>query len=40
VPRALYDQLCKAPSAGEFVNREIKRFDYEIEARRKRFRPD
>jgi KTSC domain len=40
VPEAVYDDLLAAPSAGEFVNREIKpRFRYEIEERRRRFRP-
>ena len=41
VPEAIFDDLLAAPSAGEFVNREIKpRFGYEIEERRRRFRPD
>ena len=36
----IYEALCAAPSAGEFVNRMIKpRFRCEIEPRRKRFRP-
>jgi hypothetical protein len=40
VPREVYDALISAPSAGEFVNREIKpRFAYEIEEGRRRFRP-
>lgn len=41
VPMRIYDELCAAPSAGEYVNREIKpHYRYEIEQRRKRFRPD
>ena len=41
VPKSVYDGLCDAPSAGEFVNAHIKPFHrYEIEARRRRFRPD
>lgn len=41
VPMAVYRSLLSASSAGEFVNREIKpRYRYEIEARRRRFRPD
>jgi hypothetical protein len=33
--------LLAASSAGEYVNREIKpHFRYEIEERRRRFRPD
>ncbi|MEA3038094.1 MAG: hypothetical protein QOE79_607 [Sphingomonadales bacterium] len=40
VPEAVFDGLLAAPSAGEFVNREIKpAFNYEIEERRRRFRP-
>ena len=40
VPPDIYEQLCAATSAGEFVNRFIKPFYlYEIEARRRRFRP-
>ena len=40
VPEAVFDELLAAGSAGEFVNREIKpRFRYEIEERRRRFRP-
>lgn len=36
-----YEELLAAPSAGEYVNREIKpHFRYEIEQRRRRFRPD
>ena len=39
VPEALYDALIAAPSAGEYVNREIKpRFRFEIG--RRRFRPE
>jgi hypothetical protein len=41
VPSATFDALLAAPSAGEYVNREIKQeYRFEIEARRKRFRPD
>ena len=41
VPPDAYAGLREAPSAGEYVNREIKpRFRYEIEERRRRFRPD
>ena len=41
VPLETYRELVEAPSAGEFVNREIKpRYRFEIEERRKRFRPD
>ena len=40
VPIDIYEQLCAAPSAGEYVNRHIKpHFRCEIEARRRRFRP-
>jgi hypothetical protein len=40
VPESVFDALLTAASAGEFVNREIKpRYRYEIEARRRRFRP-
>jgi KTSC domain len=40
VPEAVFDALLAAPSAGEFVNREIKpRHRCEIEERRRRFRP-
>jgi lysyl-tRNA synthetase class 2 len=40
VPEAVFDTLLAAPSAGEFVNREIKpAYDCEIEERRRRFRP-
>ena len=40
VPPETYVLLCAADSAGEFVNRRIKpRFRYEIEPRRRRFRP-
>lgn len=40
VPRAVYDALLAADSAGGFVNREIKpRYRCEIEPRRRRFRP-
>ena len=41
VPVAVYAALRSAPSAGEYVNREIKpHYRYEIEPRRRRFRPD
>jgi hypothetical protein len=41
VPIEAYRALLGAASAGEYVNREIKpNHRYEIEARRKRFRPD
>lgn len=41
VPPAVYRALREAPSAGEYVNREIKpSYRFEIEGRRKRFRPD
>ena len=41
VPEAVYEDLLAAPSAGEFVNREIKpRFRFEIEEGRRRFRPE
>ena len=40
VPIDVYEGLCAAPSAGEFVNRVIKpNFRCEIEPRRRRFRP-
>ena len=36
----IYEALCAAPSAGAFVNQFVKRhFRYEIESRRRRFRP-
>jgi hypothetical protein len=41
VPEAVFDALLAAASAGEYVNREIKpRYRYEIERRRRRFRPE
>ncbi len=41
VPMEVYRTLISAPSAGEYVNREIKpNFRYEIEHRRRRFRPE
>ena len=41
VPAETFEALLSAPSAGEYVNRHIKDgFRFEIEARRKRFRPD
>ena len=40
VPIEIYEALCDAPSAGEFVNRVIKpAFRGEIEPRRRRYRP-
>jgi hypothetical protein len=40
VPPHIYQELGDAPSAGEYVNLEIKpNYRYEIEARRRRFRP-
>jgi two-component system cell cycle response regulator DivK len=40
VPRGLYEALLAAPSAGIFVNAEIKpHYSCEIEPRRRRFRP-
>ena len=40
VPRAIYEALLEAESIGGFVNREIKpHYRYEIEPRRRRFRP-
>ena len=41
VPAKAYERLLAAPSAGRFVNFEIKpNHRYEIEPRRRRFRPD
>lgn len=41
VPTEIYVGLREAESAGEFVNLYVKPyFEYEIEPRRKRFRPD
>ncbi|HEX6375481.1 MAG TPA: KTSC domain-containing protein [Allosphingosinicella sp.] len=41
VPMDVYRSLRSASSAGEYVNREIKpNYRYEIEARRRRFRPE
>jgi hypothetical protein len=41
VPETIYDALVAAPSAGEYVNREIKpRFRFEIEEHKRRFRPE
>jgi lysyl-tRNA synthetase class 2 len=41
VPMEVYRLLREAPSAGEYVNREIKpHYRFEIEQRRRRFRPD
>lgn len=40
VPKRIYDGLVAAPSAGTFVNQQIKpHYRYEIEERRRRFRP-
>ena len=40
VPPQIYEGLLAAPSAGEFVNAHIKpNYRYEIEPRRRRFRP-
>ena len=41
VPPEAFDALISAPSAGEYVNRQIKEaYRFETEARRKRFRPE
>ena len=41
VPVQVYESLVAAPSAGAFVNELIKpNFRYEIQKRRRRFRPD
>ncbi|HYI41442.1 MAG TPA: KTSC domain-containing protein [Allosphingosinicella sp.] len=41
VPLEVFEALLSAPSAGEFVNRNIKNeYRFEIEERRRRFRPD
>jgi hypothetical protein len=41
VPERVYRELRVAESAGEYVNLEIKpNYRYELEERRKRFRPD
>ncbi|HEY1606876.1 MAG TPA: KTSC domain-containing protein [Allosphingosinicella sp.] len=41
VPEAVYRGLLDAPSAGQFVNFEIKPYyRFEIEPARRRFRPD
>jgi len=40
VPQRIYDALIAAPSAGTYVNQQIKpRYRCEIEERRRRFRP-
>ena len=40
VPQRIYHALIAAPSAGTFVNQQIKpRYRCEIEERRRRFRP-
>ena len=40
VPSETYEGLLAAPSAGEFVNAYVKpHYRYEIEPRRRRFRP-
>ncbi|HEX8467590.1 MAG TPA: KTSC domain-containing protein [Allosphingosinicella sp.] len=41
VPSATFEALLSAASAGEYVNRHIKdEYRFEMEERRKRFRPD
>ncbi len=41
VPESVYRALLEAPSAGQFVNFEIKpNYRFEMEPARKRFRPD
>ena len=41
VPGAIYDGLCKAPSAGRYFNACIKRrFPCRPDPERRRFRPD
>ena len=41
VPRAIYDGLCKAPSAGRYFNECIKRrFPCRPDPERRRFRPN
>jgi KTSC domain-containing protein len=41
VPMEIYRALLAAPSAGEYVNREIKpNYRFAIEPGRRRFRPD
>ncbi len=41
VPESVYRGLREAPSAGQFVNLEIKpHYRFELESARKRFRPD
>lgn len=41
VPISIYEALVAATSAGEYVNRKIKpHYRYEVEERRRRFRPD
>ena len=41
VPMEVYQGLRSAASAGEYVNREVKpNYRYELEDRRRRFRPD
>ena len=40
VQMGVYQSLLSAPSAGDYVNREIKpHYRYEVEERRRRFRP-
>ena len=40
VPAEIYEELLRAPSAGEFVNLSVKpNYRFEIEPRRRRFRP-
>lgn len=41
VPPEIFEALLRAPSAGEYVNRRIKaQYRFEIEEKRRRFRPD
>ena len=41
VPEAVYQALLTAPSIGAFVNARVKdAYRFEIEPRRRRFRPD
>jgi hypothetical protein len=40
VPRSLFEQLCAAPSAGQFFNAHIKgRFRFERDPNQRRFGP-
>ena len=41
VPESVYRALLRAPSAGQFVNSEIKpHYRFALESARRRFRPD